>query len=220
MSSITQEGLGGDPPEAEARGSDANSTETSHSSRRAILGTMAEQTKGVWPIDLVLVYITPSSHAVGPRFTLQTIDRRLSGLPLRPVLRLLAIVAHQADRTIADRDERLALAKALLRPGPTRERALALITSGPHAIVSSQTALVLALRALVSCPDEPRLLDDEELGYRLGELLVALGDHLGTRTSGDHLLLNSCDLDCSIACLRLATGIRPLMGSSSRRCRR
>jgi hypothetical protein len=150
---------------------------------------MAEPAKRVWPIDLLLVYITPSSHAVGPRLTLQTIDRRLSGLSLRPVLRLLAIVAHQADRAIADRDERLALAKALLRPGPARERALALITSGPHAIVSSQTALVLALRALVSCPDEPRVVDDEELGYRLGELLVAIGDHLGTRTSGDHLLL-------------------------------
>lgn len=150
---------------------------------------MAGPTKGVWPLDLLLVYITPSSHAVGQRFTLQTIDRRLSGLPLRPVLRLLAIVAHQADRAIGDRQERVALAKALLRPGPVRERALALITSGPHAVVSSQTALVLALRALVSCPDEPRIVDDEKLGYRLGELMVALGDHLGTSTSGDHLLL-------------------------------
>lgn len=155
----------------------------------AILPSMAELVKTPWPLDLLLVYITPSSDGVGQRLNIRTLDKRLSALPLRPVLRILASVAHRADRAISDKEERLALARDLLRPGRVRDRALSLIGSGPRSLVSSQEALVMAQRALLACPDQVEGPSDEQLGYELGELLIGLGDHLGARSRGDRDVL-------------------------------
>lgn len=142
------------------------------------------------PLDLLLVYITPSNHGVGQRLTMASIESRLRRLPLRPVLRLLAITAHLADRSVRSRQDRVELACQLMRPGPARNRAVELIQQGSYAFVASQTALVLAQHALRDCPDIESACSDEDLGFQLGELLIALADHLGHRShSQDELLL-------------------------------
>lgn len=137
------------------------------------------------PLDLVGVYLTPTGHAVGQRLSLDTIDRRLRRLPRRPVLRLLALTAFRADRSITDVSERVALAEALLPPGrPDSHRALALIRQGSHVLVSSQAALALAVRALVNCPeDSPDPVGD--LPRKLGALLLGISDHLGPANPRD-----------------------------------
>lgn len=141
------------------------------------------------PLDLVGTYITPSAHGIGRRLSLQTIDKRLARLPLRRVLRLLALTAFRADRSINDQGERLALARDLLPPGPEADRAEALIKQAGVVLVSSQHALSLAVRALVHCPDDvPTRVRD--LPRTLGELMVALGEPLGKGKDGpDELML-------------------------------
>jgi hypothetical protein len=144
------------------------------------------------PLDLVLVYLTPSDHGIGQRLSIPKIDQRLGQLPLRPVLELLAIAAHRADRSITGIDERLTLARDLLREGRTRTRALAMISSGPLAVASAQQVLALALRALRACPDDARPVP-ADLRFRVGDLLVAMGDHLSERRgeTNDELLLET-----------------------------
>lgn len=144
-----------------------------------------------YPIDLLLVYLTASHHGLGQRLRLESIDKRLGGLPLRQTLRQLAIVAHLADHSLSDLDQRVELARMLIRPGRAQQRAVAMIQGGPYAAVSAQTSLILAERALLKCPDDAPPMSDTELGYRLGELLLALADHLGARSHGrrDELLL-------------------------------
>lgn len=152
---------------------------------------MADSTTDRYPLDLLLVYLTASHHGLGQRLRLESIDKRLGRLPLRQTLRQLAIVAHLADRSVSDLEQRLGLARMLLRPGPAQQRAVAMIQREPCAVVSAQTALVLAERALLNCREDAPPLTDTELGYRLGELLLALADHLGARSQGrrDELLL-------------------------------
>ena len=141
------------------------------------------------PLDLYLVYLTPSAHGVGQRLAVRTIERQLATLPLRPTLRLLAILAHRADVSVRDHSERLVLAQVLLRPGPWRDRAVALVQGGQGAVVSSQVALQLAQRALVHCPDIPATIGDGELGFRIGTLILALADHMSSGSRNDDELL-------------------------------
>jgi hypothetical protein len=140
------------------------------------------------PLDLYLVYLTPSESGIGQRLSLETIDARLAELPLRPALRLLALTAHRADRAVDDVEERIALARDLLRPGKTQSKAVSVIRAGGSALVSSQHALALALRALLYCADGDVELSND-LPYRLGELLFALGEHLSEGTGRDDELL-------------------------------
>lgn len=148
---------------------------------------MTQPTRG--PLDLYLVYLTPSAHGVGQRLAVRTIERHLATLPLRPTLRLLAILAHRADVSVRDHSERLVLAQVLLRPGPWRDRAVALVQGGQSAVVSSQVALQLAQRALVHCPDIPATIGDGELGFRIGTLILALADHMSSGSRNDDELL-------------------------------
>src|SRR5262245_8548925 len=142
------------------------------------------------PLDLYLVYLTPSESRVGQRLSLATIDTRLADLPLRPVLRLLALTAHRADQAVDRPEERVALARDLLRPGKTQSKAISIVRAGGAALISSQHALALALRALLQCPDE-NFNPPNDLPYRLGELLLALGEHLseGRGRDDEELLL-------------------------------
>ncbi len=129
------------------------------------------------PLDLLGIYLTPSESGLGQRLNLDTIDKELRRMPLRPVLRLLALTAFRADRSISEKRERVDLARALLPPGPPAERAVELIDHGAF-LVGSQHALALAVRALVHCPERTGV-PVGDLPRRLGKLLVALGDHLG-----------------------------------------
>lgn len=131
------------------------------------------------PSDLLFYYLTPRG-GVGQVMRLETIDRKLSKLPLDPVLHLLSQVAAEADRSINDREAKLKLARNLF-PKPLVGRAVDRLKRDPSAApVSSQAVLHLACRALVSCnPDRSTApADVDALERTLGGLLLAVADHL------------------------------------------
>lgn len=138
------------------------------------------------PLDLASVYMTPAI-GFGQRLNPGTIDKELMRLPLRPVLQGCAVVAHLADTSIHNRAAQLELAEAMLPASVAERGLLALQQSRKLVPFSSQAAMSLALRALATCPDEGDPPPD--LDRRLGRLLLAMADHLGTSLSDPDLLL-------------------------------
>jgi hypothetical protein len=132
-------------------------------------------------MSLTTFYLTPQL-GIGQRLRLETIDRRLAALPLRPVLYILAQVAALADSSINDRSKAADLVRGVF-PRPIVDRALAIV-EGDRTVapMSSQTVLNLANRALIHCPDIDGV-GEEGLTRDLGGLLLGLADHM---SRGDH----------------------------------
>ena len=135
--------------------------------------------------DLAYVYLTPSD-GVGQRLTLETIDQRLTQLPLWPTMMLLPQIAFRADRLPPDdRIGQVEFARHLL-PVTILDRAVRVLREQASAVVlSSQTVLNLAVRAIVHCEDTgvDTRADTEKLARELGALVLALADHMNR---GDH----------------------------------
>ncbi len=141
------------------------------------------------PIDYFAMYMSAREH-LGFEITTATIEEALALLPLRNVLWVLAQITQRADR-MESPEEHVALARELLPPAYI-DQAVNLLTSeqDPSRLTSSQVVLSLALRALVHCnPDwvdeEPH---NEALVRQLGLLVLAMGDHVGTRLSSKEAL--------------------------------
>ena len=67
------------------------------------------------PMDFMAIYLTPEV-GVGSRMSVETIDRRLAGLPLVPVLNLLSQINYRAD-ALDSVTERIAFPPRSISPG-------------------------------------------------------------------------------------------------------
>lgn len=157
-------------------------------------GSMSDMTSPrQHPLDMVLEYATPSEHGLGQRLSMETISARLSQLPIRPVLRLLGVASHFADRALSGKraEAEARLVDGLLRPQFRERLANLQMADEGIAFCSSQQTLQLALLALRHCPDTESE-GPTDLSFRLGDLIVALADHLsdGPGSSRDELLLD------------------------------
>lgn len=140
------------------------------------------------PLDLVRTYVVPSQHGVGRRLSLETIDRRLTELPLRPVLDLLTQVTYRADAAGSSADSQRELARQSLRSADY-SRFVQLSRSNPGLLVfSSQMAVALAIRALVHCPDRDSDLGPDDVPD-LVELVLGLAEHVGAAANVQDLML-------------------------------
>lgn len=138
------------------------------------------------PMDLTRFYLTPQV-GIGQRLRLETIDRRLAGLPLRPVLYLLSQIAALADQSINDRSKAIDLIRRVF-PNSIIDRSLAGVNNNSTAApMSSQTVLNLANRALVYCRDTDGDTG-ERLTRELGGLLLGLADHTSRDDHADRSL--------------------------------
>lgn len=129
--------------------------------------------------ELTLPYMTWASLHDGQTMSIRSISKRLSKLPLLPVLSALAAVVDQADRSMGDTNLRADLAKSYLRPDSSLQKALIRIRQDQAAALSSQPALTLSMMALQWCPEQgvevPR-----DLRFKIGDLILAVGDHLSS----------------------------------------
>lgn len=135
--------------------------------------------------DLTYFYLTPAV-GVGQRLALATIDQRLAGLPLWPTMMLLPQIAFRADQiSPLDRAGQVEFAQQLL-PASMVDRAVGALAHPQSVVVSSQTVLNLAVRAVVHCQESETdsQLDIEVLARQLGGLLLALGDHMSRGDTG------------------------------------
>lgn len=149
------------------------------------------------PMDLIAVYLTPDI-GVGQKLNIETIRKRLTDMPLIPVLNALAQIAFRADKA-ADDQSLVDLANALLRPVYAK-KAVALINSNGrarHFVVSSQVITGLAINALVYCQEleYEGENDVQELVYDLGDLLLALGATTNHTLSPDTVIMELVRLD-------------------------
>lgn len=143
------------------------------------------------PLDLAQIYMTPQS-GFGQRRRLDTIDRKLTGLPIRPVLYALAQIASLADSSIGDRALQTELVNKLF-PTPLIHRALECLQQHAHVVpMSSQVVLTLATRSLIHCQPQNDMVGppQDRLTRQLGDLLLSLADHTSSDSVTDqHLQL-------------------------------
>lgn len=131
------------------------------------------------------VYVCPS-EGVGQALSLPAINYQLSLLPRDSTLWLLAAVAHWADQAVPGRrnsvEAQVKLARTILSDELVAQ-ALPLVGRGA-AVTTAQAALCLAVRAIQRCrPGAVSDLEEQDrLLKELGNLLLAIGDHLGVRT--------------------------------------
>lgn len=148
------------------------------------------------PMDLIGVYLMPQI-GVGQSLNINTIQKRLKSLPLSRTLAVLAQIAYRADKSVS-REDRIELANALLRP-VYANKAIQMINSNSrerYFVVASQIVVGLGLHALVHCTDEDTGIEDQELIYEIGDLLLALAGTLDGKVTGrDGVLMDLVRMD-------------------------
>ncbi len=143
-------------------------------SRHTKAVTSGREPKPTEYTDLAYIYLTPRT-GVGQRLKLTTIDKRLAQLPLWPTMMLLPQIASSSDRVLpGDRKGQVAFARQLL-PSTIVDRAVDALRDPSVVVMSSETVLNPAVRAIVLCQDTRADVraDDESLRRELGELLLA-----------------------------------------------
>lgn len=139
-------------------------------------------------LDLVGVYLTPQM-GVGQRLRLDTIQRRLSALPLVPTLDLLAQIVFRADDVVSTPDERIEFAQQVLPPAHATRAARILRAQPETTVLSSQALTALALHALVQCRGPEPGPPPDRLARMLGELALAMAGLLESEPSDSDVLL-------------------------------
>ena len=118
------------------------------------------------------IYLT-SGLGICTSLDIERIRKRLSRLPLVPVLNVLAQIAYQLDKA-KTLDNEVLLAKQILKPKQAKKAILLLRADKRYHIMSSHVVSLLALNALIHCRD-----GDEDASIDLtdiGKLLFALGE--------------------------------------------
>ncbi len=124
------------------------------------------------PLDFTGFYLSPM-HGVGQLMRIDTIRSRLSCLPMRDTLSILAQLIQYADK-----DRRVLRDPKLVKdilPEPFATKALNALQSNKYAaLFSSQVATALALNVIIYGSLDEIEISDIELNHEIGMLILAM----------------------------------------------